>query len=999
MHGDDASRGVRKLIRRRLLPVGVMLLASWTHVPSAHAARVLSSDNELPNLSVQAIAHDERGFVWFGTEGGLVRSDGHRFQRIDLTLPERMTDDYVGDLLAVPDAMYVVTRDAVLRVDAGTLKVAELRTPKGALDRVNRLERLDSGRICGVQSGDALWCWHDRAGGAHNLISFLLPEAIRDSGVLSLSARSKRLWLATGAGIYAWDEATLAFTQRELRTPALRVPDVTATSIGEDEHGVLWVGLWNHGLLRIDLATGAERWFHPAQPGAGALRATSIYALETRRDQVYVATNRGLVYYTPECDCLRALSLPEWERADGQGVVVQTVAFDEDGVWAGLWGGGAVRFSALDEVFEMQVPTPERKDALARPMVRALHFTASGELLVGSTGGGVQSVAASAREPGLPWTFMALPWNAPSSESRFIWHIGENAGRLRIASGDGLFAHDGQHLEEIDAAQGIKSWRSYLQTSDGRSYAAGMAGLFAETDGRLQRVVLREADGTEFRAGIWSMVEHEDQLWLATNAGILRLTREGTLLSRHGAGTGATELPGGTVWALRRTRAGRLFAGTSGGLVEVHMRANAVHFERHEFRLTDASRAVVSIAEDDRQLWLGTASGLVRYHPDTHEAERFDRHDGLLSDQSTYNAGVFDGERMYFGTVQGLVSFAPTRITRADKKPVARVSRVRIGDGEWQSETGQISLPRLHAPVQIEVSAFEFGRPEKLRYAYRWRGENEFVELRGTPTIVAERLDRGEHVLEVRVSRQGVDDNSERALLRIDVAPAWHERGVNRVLLAAIIALMTYGLATFRSRAARLRAQSLEREVASRTADLTRTAAALAEANRRLESLAEHDPLTGLFNRRAMFARCEALASAEVPMAMLLVDLDHFKHINDEHGHPAGDAVLRDFASVLQQIFDPQSSVLTRFGGEEFVAVLSGSEAGRVKATAAAEGLLSAVRVRYVDVAGMRVRYTVSIGLAIADVGGIPDIEAMVQRADAAMYRAKAQGRDALIVD
>lgn len=981
--------------------VAALLSAWWMHVPLALAARVLGSDNELPNLSVQAIARDEQGFVWFGTEGGLVRSDGHRFQRIDLTLPGRMNDDYVGDLLVAPGAMYAVLRDTVVRVDTHSLQVAEVRTPKGALDRVNRLERLASGRLCGVQVGDAMWCWHDRDGGARNFVPFLMPDALRDGGVLSLRALGDRLWLASSAGVYVWDEATLTFTQRALATRALAAADVTATSIGEDEYGALWVGFWNHGLLRIDLASGAERWFHPDQPGAGALRATSVYALETRGDRVYVATNRGLVYYTRECDCLRALSLPEWARVDGQGIVVQTVAFEGEGVWAGLWGGGAVRFSALDEVFDLQVPSPERSDALARPMVRALHVTATGELLVGSTGGGVQSVAASAREPGLPWTFAALPWDAPRSESRFIWHIAEYAGRLRIASGDGLFAHDGRRLEEIDPAQRLKSWRSYLQTADGRGYAAGMSGLFAETDGRLQRLALRDADGVEFRAGIWSLAEHDDALWLATNAGILRVSRDGDVRSRHGAGPGAGELPGETVWALRRTRGGRLFAGTSGGLVEVHADGDSVRFERHDLRGVDASRAVVSIAEDDRQLWLGTPSGLIRYQPENGIAEKFDRRDGLVSDQFTYNGSAYDGERLYFGTVQGLVSFDPERIRREQTALLPRVGRIRIGDGEWQPASTRLSLPRLHAPVQIEVSAFEFARPEQLRYAYRWRGENEFVELRSTPTIVAERLDRGVHELEVRVSRDTLAGAALRTLLRVDVAPAWHERGETRLLLFAALVLCIYVMAGWRSRRAQQQARVLAREVAARTEDLSRTAAALAEANRRLESLAEHDPLTGLLNRRAMFARCEALALSDLPMALMLIDLDRFKQINDDHGHLAGDAVLRDFARVLRDTFDPQGSVLTRFGGEEFVAVLAAPEATRAGAAIAAQRLLAAVRAREVAVAGSDVciRYTVSIGLATAARGTVIEIEDLLRRADAAMYRAKSQGRDAVVLD
>ena len=987
------------VVRRCIARVAAASLAALLLAPRAESARVIGNNDELPNLSVQAIEQDEHGFVWFGTEDGLTRSDGHRFLRIGLALPGRMSDEYVGDLLSVPGAMYVVMRDSVVRVDTVTLAVSEVRTAKGPLDRVNQLEHMDSGRICGAQTEDALWCWNDRDGAARNFVPFLLPEAVKRSGVHSLRAHGTRLWLATPAGVYRWEEGTREFSVLDLKTRELLGSEVAATAVDEDASGALWVGFWSHGILRIDLATGSERWFHPARRGAGALRATSVYGLRARADQVYFATNRGLVYFAPTCDCLRALSLPEWERADGQGIVVQTVAFERDGVWAGLWGGGAVRFGPMDEAFELQVPTAERVDALARPMLRALHVTEQGALLVGTTGGAVQSVPAAERVAGQPWHFAALPWDAASSESRFIWHIAEYAGQLRIATGDGLFAHDGTQLREIDPARNIKSWRGTLHTADGRIFAAGMAGLFLEHEGLLQRVPLRDATGAEFRAGIWSLVEHENALWLGTNDGLLHVAHDGTLRAQFRGGQGATQLPGGTVWAVQRTRAGRLFAGTSGGLVEVIVDGTAVRLERHEFRLADATRAVVSIAEDDEQLWIGTPAGLVRYNPTTRAAERFDRRDGLVSDQFTYNASAFDGDRMYFGTVQGLVSFAPDLIRRNDAPLSPRISRVRIGDGAWQADPETITLPRQHAPVQIEISAFDFGRPQQLRYAYRWRGENEFVELRGAPTIVAERLDRGEHVLEVQVRREGAGDGVVRAVLQVDVAPAWHERGAIRLLLAAAFALLAYAFAWFRSRSEHQRAQMLEREVSARTVDLTRTAAALAEANSRLETLAELDPLTGLFNRRAMLSRCEALGSAGAPIAVLLVDLDRFKRVNDAHGHLAGDAVLRDFAGVLKQVLDQERDVLTRHGGEEFVAILSGADADRSSASSVAEQLLDAVRARAVDVAGARVQYTVSIGLAIANADAPPDIENLLHRADAAMYRAKSQGRNAVVVD
>lgn len=162
-----------------------------------------------------------------------------------------------------------------------------------------------------------------------------------------------------------------------------------------------------------------------------------------------------------------------------------------------------------------------------------------------------------------------------------------------------------------------------------------------------------------------------------------------------------------------------------------------------------------------------------------------------------------------------------------------------------------------------------------------------------------------------------------------------------------------------------------------------------------LEDMATRDPLTGLFNRRE-FARVlkEELERAnryERPMALLWIDFDHFKDINDTWGHAAGDAVLCD---VSQTLLDSVRSVDTvgRIGGEEFVVVLP--ELDVEAAQEAAERLRLRVREQPVRLAsGHDVNLTISIGVAVyPDHGQTAD--ALCAAADKAMYRAKSQGRD-----
>ena len=161
-----------------------------------------------------------------------------------------------------------------------------------------------------------------------------------------------------------------------------------------------------------------------------------------------------------------------------------------------------------------------------------------------------------------------------------------------------------------------------------------------------------------------------------------------------------------------------------------------------------------------------------------------------------------------------------------------------------------------------------------------------------------------------------------------------------------------------------------------------------------LRRLSDHDALTGVFNRRGLSAHHERerglLRRGGVGYALLLIDIDHFKRINDEHGHAVGDAVLVAAARTMKAALRP-GDVLARTGGEEFSVLLS--DVDPTQAWGAAQRLREAVRDETIDVDGHRLKLTCSIGVAWTqnpETGLVP----LSRRADDAMYRAKSLGRD-----
>jgi diguanylate cyclase (GGDEF)-like protein len=172
---------------------------------------------------------------------------------------------------------------------------------------------------------------------------------------------------------------------------------------------------------------------------------------------------------------------------------------------------------------------------------------------------------------------------------------------------------------------------------------------------------------------------------------------------------------------------------------------------------------------------------------------------------------------------------------------------------------------------------------------------------------------------------------------------------------------------------------------------------ALVESDRAHRRRSTLDPLTGLFNRNALEQRLSELNGQPcdpddgLSHAFLLCDLDHFKRVNDEHGHAAGDAVLQDVAYTMRATLRAGDSIF-RVGGEEILVVLPG--AGHAEAVEIAERLCAEVRERR----PVGVQVSISIGVAVAEPGFV-DTEDLLARADAALYAAKASGRNTVFVD
>lgn len=382
------------------------------------------------------------------------------------------------------------------------------------------------------------------------------------------------------------------------------------------------------------------------------------------------------------------------------------------------------------------------------------------------------------------------------------------------------------------------------------------------------------------------------------------------------------------------------------------------------------------------------------------------------SDRREFSRVFYDPYRrlVWFAGAAGLYSFDPEREPPPALPPRLLLREVRQGDGAplsaWLTasspEDGGPLLPADRADLTFRFAAPGSAPGDRIAFSYRLIGlQDAWGEFLEQPSRAYNTLPAGRYRFELR-ARDHEGRVSPVMSYAFAVAPPWFLTpwAYLAYLLAALWLLRL--AARLGARAARQRAERLERLVAERTA-------ALAEANARLERAAFTDPLTGLWNRRLLsleehregyLRRGDGIP--ERPRhgwLVALVDLDHFKAINDHFGHAAGDEVLCEAARRLRAAARDQDWIL-RWGGEEFLC-MAALEQPLAEDELALRWLRAIGDQPFVTSAGV-IAVTASVGLARFPLDPEHpdrfDLEASIQAADEALYRAKAMGRDRAVV-
>ena len=370
----------------------------------------------------------------------------------------------------------------------------------------------------------------------------------------------------------------------------------------------------------------------------------------------------------------------------------------------------------------------------------------------------------------------------------------------------------------------------------------------------------------------------------------------------------------------------------------------------------------------------------------------FTQDDGLIwNDTDSYAFAEDPDGSMWIGTSGGLSHLKQPREFRRPTPPPV-FSQITFGN---QTISDECEVPWSTSTLAISMATLTYRNASHVRIRYRLLGvESEWVET-------AERYVRypGLESGAYRLQAVSVDGTGGAVSIVEEVSfvitPLWWQSGPLRLALVLLVALGVVMAWRWSVHLLVRQKRHLELAVQRRTEDLEQEKAELLRAREQMRHFAEHDDLTGLWNHRIIIDRLRQEVDRSrregTPLSVILVDLDHFKNVNDSFGHPSGDLVLQEVSATLQRAVRSYDWV-GRYGGEEFLLILPGS--GFAGARLRAEQMRMAVQSAYIHDGHSTIPITASFGVA----SGFPgSYEVQIHACRSRAPRAKDNGRNCVI--
>jgi diguanylate cyclase (GGDEF)-like protein len=1013
--------------------------------------RILVEDG-LPNATVLSVLQDEDGFMWFGTADGLARYDGANFSVFRHSDEENsLSNNNIFSLLQSQDGLIWIGSDPgglnVYDPRSGLFKVYE-HDPDNknslANDSVWSLMEDSDGNIwAGTRDGLSRL---DRATGNFHNYHFdpENPRALAEAVIYRVyQDKTGTIWVGTRAGLQRYEPETDDFTlfANDPEDPTT-LSHNNVWSMLEDSQGNFWVGTRGGGLNLMDRETETFKTYRFNPNNANSLSSNRVwFVFEDSSANLWVLTeNAGLNLF----DHKRGTAIRFRYNASDPFSLSNDDLFwmteDRSGaLWIASRYGGVNRIAPMLQRFGLYRNIPGDPNSLSSNSIYSMLPEGDGILWVGTFGSGLNRVN---RKTGQVQVFQPDPDDPGSIPNDKIYYIHrDKQGVLWVAtSGGGLNRMDpntGKFTTYRYSADNPNIIGSSFLTSiedadEGRLWVGTLGfglNLFNPQTGEMDKEYEHDPENPNSlsEGTVYDLeVDSQGRVWIATARGGLELLdpRTDTFTHHRQDDEDSNSILSDTVHALYLDEENRMiWAGTSAGLSGL----NFISGEWKNYTVQEGlSNNTIMGIQPGRpgELWISTGKGISRLEIETGKFTNYDARDGLQGDQFQIASSRRSPDGgIFFGGSAGLTFFHPADITQNPYAPQAVLTKfylfnepVAVG-GEILPQpiekTNKISLAYDQSVFTFRFAALSYQIPSKNQFQYMMEGfDRDWSPARTVNEATYTNLAPGTYTFMVRAANHDGYWSDTPASIEIEIRPPWWGTWWFRVGSILAVILLIAGGVNLRIRNIRAANRELEERVDERTRELQDAQQKLQKANTDLKNqLAEiialeqkvreqavRDALTGLYNRHYLSEVLDAELSrakrGSYTVAFLLIDLDHFKQVNDRYGHPAGDYALMSTAQVIRE-HTRRSDTACRYGGEEFLIIMP--EINQEDALLRGEELRNNVENLEIEHEGQVIKLTVSVGVAIYPIHG-PNSDKILSAVDEALYLAKQSGRNQVIM-
>ncbi|MGA3087582.1 MAG: diguanylate cyclase [Terriglobales bacterium] len=936
----------------------------------------------LDSLTVNCLLQDHTGFLWAGTENGLYRFDGYRYLRIGAdrglqgTYITSLHEDAGGEL-------WVGTTTGLFHGDGSHFSAITATFPVRMMAPGQQLSSLGSGQALAVNRRHLLRLSRNGPNGPWNIASFFSAQVLAlhpDLNAINsiFVARNGDLWMGCGDAICS----VKGSNGIQVFGPAQGVTADRWVWFLEDSSGRLWargsrhLRVWNpqHGGLFSDMGMPAvhDTYSTPFLP-----------IVEDAKHRILTYTVQGLAIW--EKGTWRTVSAANGLKVPG----IHALLIDRSGgLWLGTYGKGVQRWVGYGN-WETWSAGQTEENPLVWSMIRDHRGT-----LWAATESGIVRFS--------------------SRQARFVaWHPSTGLPRHQVdsvveARDRSLWFSESQDLllrYEPDTGH-TQQW-SFANAKVRRMYADSSGRVWILTGGSILTYdpaarAIRRAEDPAIPSQLFfdACEDRSHGMWFVSGDGLLhfsngrwsRIATSGVDAPEDGFASVACSTDG-TLWL------GGDPSGVTPSVVHVRVSGDVAALANPQPPAEVRSAEVMFVRHDHRGwLWIGTGSGVYGFNGDTwrHLTEK----DGLAWNDTDEGAFLEDSDgSIWIGTANGLAHLLhPTEVF---VEPPLQIIELQATLGDTPILPGtSLSFAWTREPLQVHMASSAIQDSSSVVYRYRLTGVDRKWMTTPSPDLRYASLPDGTYHLEAMAEDTAQSMRSPVVTVSFRIRPPWWKSVWFESATGLFLIALTWMLLRAREQGMVARQMKLKSLVRERTHQLELEKEQLTLARESLREQAIRDPLTGLLNHGAIRdALCREIDRSQREgrtFTILLIDIDHFKQVNDKYGHLAGDDVLRELARRLTGSIRTYDAV-GRYGGEEFLLIMPDVDSSRERDRI--EALHAAVCSNPMQIRDAQLSVTCSFGVSMYLGLASMTPEQILDRADQALYRAKAKGRNRVEMD